>query len=61
MNVSMAHGHAGVRAMRALLCIFVIGFCVSAPASAQESRKAWRISNPTGNSTVYDGRGDWRR
>jgi RHS repeat-associated protein len=31
----------------------VIGCCVIAPASAQESRKEWRISSPGGQSTVY--------
>jgi len=42
-----------MRALCSLVCTLVIGCCVIAPASAQESRKEWRISSPGGQSTVY--------
>jgi len=42
-----------MRALCSLVCTLVIACCVIAPASAQESRKEWRISSPGGQSTVY--------
>ena len=55
MNVIAADGTANRRSFRAWCSVLMLCACLCQPAAwGQESGKEWRISEPSGQSTVYN-------